>query len=344
MLLYLHLLLFCLFPIDRGDFSPPRFNVSLEVPAEQRWEPVLKHYDAAQLRKIMQHVIGSIAPKWVVSIIELLAHQLSWILPQPYETEIQGLSKALDLSLGEGLLINLAYELSSFCTSIVVQDTKGNIYHGRNLDYAFSDALRSLTVDLQFVKNGQIVYTGTTFIGFVGLWTGQRPNKFTISGNARVNRDWWRTVIAALFKRSPPPSWLIRDTLLEAGDFQAALKKLAYSPITADVYYILGGVRPTEGVIITRNLSGPVDIWPLIPMNGQWYRVETNYDHWKNPPPFDDRRTPAVHALNTTGQNNINLQALLKILTVKPVLNKSTVYTTLMCAAQPYYYRTLVRT
>ncbi|XP_067894767.1 N-acylethanolamine-hydrolyzing acid amidase-like isoform X2 [Heterodontus francisci] len=344
MVLLLQLLLLGLCSQGRGDFSPPRFNVSLEMPPAQRWEPVLKHYDAARFRRMVHQVIYSIAPKWVISIIEQLAPQLGLILPQPYEAEIQGISKALGLRLGDGLLINLVYEISGFCTSIVAQDSRGNIYHGRNLDYQFSDILRSLTVDLQFVKNGQIIYTGTTFVGFVGLWTGQSPNKFTISGNARVRGEWWKTMIAALLKRNPPPSWLIRDTLLEAADFQAALRKLANSPITANVYYILGGVKPTEGVIITRNLSGPVDIWPLMPMKGQWYRVETNYDHWKAPPPFDDRRTPAVRALNATGQDNINLHALFKVLSIKPVLNNFTVYTTLMCAAQPYDYRTLIWT
>ncbi|XP_067846387.1 N-acylethanolamine-hydrolyzing acid amidase-like isoform X1 [Heptranchias perlo] len=269
MLLFLQLLLFCLFTPGQGDFSPPRFNVSLDTPAAQRWEPVLRHYDAAEVQRIVRHVISSIVPKWVIPIIEQFEAQLGLILPQPYETEIQGICKALGLSLGDGLLINLAYEISDFCTSIVAQDSRGNIYHVRNLDFEFSDILRSLTVDLQFVKNGQIIYTGTTFIGFVGLWTGQSPNKFTISGNARVKGEWWKTLIAALLKRSPPPSWLIRDTLLEAADFQAALMKLANNPITANVYYILGGVKPNEGVIITRNLDGPVDIWPLIPMKGQ---------------------------------------------------------------------------
>ncbi|XP_072352408.1 N-acylethanolamine-hydrolyzing acid amidase-like isoform X3 [Scyliorhinus torazame] len=289
MLLYSQLLLLCLLPAGSGDFPAPRFNVSLELPPDQRWEPVLRHYDAAQFRRMVHQVIG-------------------------------------------------------FCTSIVAQDSRGNIYHGRNLDYAFIDILRSLTVDLQFVKNGQIVYKGTTFVGFVGLWTGQSANKFTISGNARVRGDWWETMIAALLKRDPPPSWLIRDTLLEAVDFQSALIKLSKSPITASVYYILAGVKPTEGVIITRNLNGPVDIWPLMPKKGQWYRVETNYDHWEPPPPYDDRRTPANHALNATGQKNINLPTLFKVLSIKPVLNNFTIYTTLMCAAQPYDYKTLVRT
>ncbi|MEE6521810.1 hypothetical protein FKM82_020129, partial [Ascaphus truei] len=72
-----------------------------------------------------------------------------------------------------------------FCTSIIAQDEKGNIYHGRNLDYSFGGLLRNLTTDLDFVKDGQIAYTGTTFLGYIGLWTGQSPYKFTVSGDQR---------------------------------------------------------------------------------------------------------------------------------------------------------------
>lgn len=43
-----------------------------------------------------------------------------------------------------------------FCTSIVAQDSRGHIYHGRNLDYPFGDFLRKMTMDVQFLKNGQV--------------------------------------------------------------------------------------------------------------------------------------------------------------------------------------------
>lgn len=42
-----------------------------------------------------------------------------------------------------------------FCTSIVAQDTKGNIYHGRNLDYPHN-ILRNLTINVIFQKNGVV--------------------------------------------------------------------------------------------------------------------------------------------------------------------------------------------
>lgn len=46
----------------------------------------------------------------------------------------------------------------------------------------FSDIKSSLCfIDTPF----QEVYRGTSFAGYVGLWTGQSPNKFTVSGDQR---------------------------------------------------------------------------------------------------------------------------------------------------------------
>ncbi|XP_050801167.1 N-acylethanolamine-hydrolyzing acid amidase isoform X2 [Gopherus flavomarginatus] len=230
------------------------------------------------------------------------------------------------------------------CTSIVAQDSKGNIYHGRNLDYAFGDILRKITIDVQFMQNGQVAYKGTTFMGYVGLWTGQSPHKFTISGDERAKGRWWENAIAAFLSRNIPVSWLIRDTLSKAADFQAAVLKLAATPIIADVYYIVAGTSPKEGVVITRNRRGPADIWPLEPTAGAWFRVETNYDHWTTPPPFDNRRAAAIKALNATGWENINFETLFQVLSVRPVLNNYTIYTTVMSAAAPDKYMTQIRT
>lgn len=44
-----------------------------------------------------------------------------------------------------------------FCTSIVAQDKNGHVYHGRNLDYPHP-VLRNLTVNIIFLKNGEVQY------------------------------------------------------------------------------------------------------------------------------------------------------------------------------------------
>ncbi|NXT28661.1 NAAA amidase, partial [Syrrhaptes paradoxus] len=131
---------------------------------------------------------------------------------------------------------------------------------------------------------------------------------------------WWENAIAAFLSRNYPVSWLVRDTLSRAEDFQSAVLRLAGTPIIAEVYYIVGGVSPKEGIVITRNRRGPADLWPLDPLGGALVRVETNYDHWTTPPPFDDRRTAAIKALNATGQQNINFDTLFKVFLLNSTL------------------------
>ncbi|NWI93676.1 NAAA amidase, partial [Pitta sordida] len=255
--------------------APLRCSVSLDSPAEQRWLPVLRHFDPAFLRAAVATIIDQSVPRWVHQVIRPIAAELEAFIPQPFAGEIAGLCKALGISLGDGILLNFAYESTAFCTSIVAQDNKGNVYHGRNLDYGFVDLLRNITIDVQFIKHGQVAYQGTTFFGYVGLWTGQSPHKFTISGDERViplfspkDGKWWENAIAAFLNRNYPVSWLVRDTLSRAQDFQSAVLRLAGIPIIAEVYYIVGGVSPKEGMVITRNRKGPADLWPLDPLGG----------------------------------------------------------------------------
>ncbi|KAE8630965.1 hypothetical protein XENTR_v10001033 [Xenopus tropicalis] len=327
------------------DVPAPRYNVSLDDPPEQRWEPVLKHYNYSLLREILDHFFNSVVPKWVHAIIRPLAEvELELYMNEPYAGEIRGMAKTIGVSVGDVVLLNLCYEATAFCTSIIAEDTNGNIYHGRNLDYFFPDLLRKITMDLNFIRNRQIAYTGTTFLGYVGLWTGQSPYKFTLSGDARERGGgWWKNAISAFLKRYSMVSWLMRDVLSDATDFEAAALQLSKTPIIAEVYYIMAGTQPNEGVVITRNRAGPADIWPLDSLRGEWFHVETNYDHWLAPPPSDDRRTPAIKAMNETGQANINADTLYKVLSVKPVLNSITVYTTVMSAAFPQNYTTWIR-
>ncbi|XP_046882338.1 N-acylethanolamine-hydrolyzing acid amidase-like isoform X2 [Hypomesus transpacificus] len=270
-------------------FYPPVVNISLDDPPEVRWAPLLKVFDVTDLNKAAAEVIDSTVPKWVHHALAPVVVALDKYIPSPYAGEIRGMASHFGATLSDIIILNFAYEISAFCTSIVAQDTSGHVYHGRNLDYPH-DVLRNLTINIIFLKNGEVAYRGTSFAGYVGLWTGQSPNKFTVSGDQRV-----------------------------------------------------AGVRGGEGVVITRDRQGPADIWPLDPLNGRWYRVETNFDHWLPPPSRDHRRDIANKALNATGQENINIDTLFQVLSVYPVCNGMTVYTTTMSAAFPDNYTSVIR-
>jgi N-acylethanolamine-hydrolysing acid amidase len=87
----------------------------------------------------------------------------------------------------------------------------------------------------------------------------------------------------------------------------------------------VGGTKPYEGTILTRNQSSLIDRWKLDGDSKgieKWYLLETNYDHWLPPPPDDDRRTPAMKAMNATTQEKLNDETLFAVLRMKPVCNK----------------------
>uniref|UniRef100_A0A671YNA4 N-acylethanolamine-hydrolyzing acid amidase n=1 Tax=Sparus aurata TaxID=8175 RepID=A0A671YNA4_SPAAU len=281
----------------RAQFAPPTVNISLDEDPEVRWAPLTKVFDVEYLKKAAAEVIDSTVPKWVHQALIPIVTALEKYVPQPYG-EIRGMASNLGGSLSDVIILNFAYEVTAFCTSIVAQDKNGHVYHGRNLDYPH-DVLRNMTVNVVFLKNGEVAYQGTTFAGYVGLWTGQSPNKFTVSGDQRGKTN---VVSAFLFRRSPV-SWLVRETLEAAEDFQDAVMRLSKIPIITGVYYIVAGVRAGEGAVITRDRTGPADIWPLEPCReGRWYRVETNYDHWLPPPARDHRNSGEVWCLTPLAQ------------------------------------------
>ncbi|XP_029115380.1 N-acylethanolamine-hydrolyzing acid amidase-like [Scleropages formosus] len=326
-----------------ADFTPPLVNVSLDDPPGQRWAPLVKVFDVEMLMRTATRVIDLLIPAWVHRAVAPVAEALEDYIPQPYAGEILGMASFFGSNISDIVLLNFAYEITAFCTSVVAQDSSGRLFHGRNLDYPAAELLRNVTVDVLFLRKGEVAYRGTTFAGYVGLWTGQSAQKFTVSANKRAKGYWWENLISAVLLKSSPDSWLIRETLAEAKDFQDAVKRLSTVPIICDVYYIVAGVRPGEGVVVTRDRLGSADIWPLNPARGEWFRVETNYDHWTPPPHSDDRRTPTMKALNATGQEHINLETLYKVLSAAPTCNGITIYTTTMSAAYPEKYRTVVR-
>ncbi|XP_071819447.1 N-acylethanolamine-hydrolyzing acid amidase-like [Apostichopus japonicus] len=323
-----------------------RFRVDLETPPEERWDHILKQYDIEKFRKIAKEVVNTFIPKLLVPTLNLIIAPLDKFIPEPYASEIKGIAKTSGLGLGEILGLNIVYDVTAFCTSIVAQDTKGAIWHGRNLDYKVTDELKNLTVVVDYYRNGTADYTTTSFLGQVGVFTGMRPHEFTISLNERdqgsVEKNIEALIEALILKKGMLTSFILRETIATRRNFRTAVDELSTTPLVAPVYIIVGGVRPSEGVVITRGQKD-AELWHLDAKSGRWWLLETNYDHWVPPPAHDDRRDPGNKAMEKVGQENINERTLFEVLSVEPVLNEHTAYTCLMSAARPDLYDAIIR-
>ncbi|XP_069049445.1 acid ceramidase [Lepisosteus oculatus] len=334
-------------PTFRGNVT--WYTVNLDLPPRQRWTQVIS--DKKTELGAMIQVIKDFANAFVPSgkLIELVDKDLPLILdtlPSPFNEEMKGIADASGLPLGEVILFNVFYEVFTACTSLIAEDTSGNLYHGRNLDFglflgwdmknkswAVTERLRPLVVNLDFQRNKKTIFKSTNFAGYVGMLTGIKPNTFTLTMNERFSLDGGFIGILEWILGRRDGVWmsfLTRSVLENATSYDDAKNQLSKTKMLAPAYFILGGNRSGQGCVITRSRRASLDIWEIDLERGRWYVLETNYDHWKEPLFLDDRRTPAMKCMNQTTQAKIAPATIYNVLSTKPVLNKLTTYTTLM--------------
>lgn len=130
--------------------------------------------------------------------------RLAETFPEPYRSEIRGMSDATGIGVEDFMLLNVFYELSSSCSAIVAKNIQGEIFLARNLDFGLllgwdfkndvffllnlksliikkkqtwmtTQLLRKITINLFFYKKKQLLFKSTALVGYVGILTGLKP-------------------------------------------------------------------------------------------------------------------------------------------------------------------------
>lgn len=333
----------------RPDLTPmPVHYVNLDLPPVQRWVHICANPTYKNIADGLYSYLNNLPNRG--HDIEALGTAALNLFPSEYAQEIIGCAGAFNISRGILALMNLAYELSDTggilppisaigCTSLIAESLNGNIFHARNLDFGaglgFTDDLRNMTAEIHYQASGKTLYKATHFIGYVGVLTGLKQGAFSFSINTRFRPGTLWQQIEDIVKELLNPNaqlvgFLTRNVLNNAPDWTTATYMLSNTPITCDVYFTVAGVSSGQGVVITRNETGPRDLWYLDSAKGTWFILETNYDHWTSPPWFDDRVVPGDNAMIAMGAKGLSIDGLINVLSVKPVLNLMTTYTNIL--------------
>jgi len=316
------------------DSNISTYYVNFSLPFEQRWIDIAHLYKAeiTSVRDILFHYL----PQELIGMAVELAAVVDYFLSD-YGAEIRGVAQGCGLSTGEILLLNLAYEISDFCTSIVAKNNKGLISHARNQDYDTS--LRKVTIQVIAVQgSGEEIYRSTTFAGFIGIPTGMVKDKFSISLNSRGNGgNIFENIWVAIMDGGLPATYLARKALEKQLSFDDAVDYLSSHPLISPVYYTIAGVKNNEGVVLSRNRLDTEDYWYLA--SDRWFLVQTNYDHWLPVPDGDNnRRNTAFKLMYQFGNDTMDVSVINQVLLTPPVLNNYTLYTALMTPVLGSYY------
>lgn len=317
-------------PAKGPSAATPSITVDLGLSPESRWAAASEQYKPGILSVLS--FVKSRIPSSALPALEQLGNVLDDYIEAPYAAEMRGIATAVGVPVADILAMNLYYELTTACTSIVAAAPDGTVYHGRNLDYGVP-GLAAVTVQAAFVRNSTVVYRAATYVGYVGVLTGMKPHAFSLSIDERdTNGTLWDNALEALFRRGRSVGFFLRSTLEAATTFGEALPLLQRTPLIAPSYLIIGGTRG-QAAVVTRDRAAAVDTWALNATEGRWFLVETNYDHWLPVPSRDDRRTPATQAMRSLGAAKLSNATMASVLLAYPNLNSLTTYTAVMSAS-----------
>jgi len=321
------------------------YIIDLDLPPSQRWTKVCTTPSYQAAAQFLYGVVSSILPDGGVYLGDVGAFLNDYYYPTDYGQEIKACGPQLGVPYGWLALFNLGYEVSDACTSIVAQTTSGKIYHARSMDFwagmGFTDTLKNITFISNFQRGGKTVFLGTSFAGYMGLLSGMKPNAFSVTIDTRFYPqglgDMFYEIMAAITEKNASlVSFLSRQVFENEWNWPSAVKQLSNTELIADVYYIVAGVSAGQGAVISRNRKNATDVW-ILDSPKRWFEVETNYDHWTNPPWFDDRVVPANRGMEAMGQQKLSLDGMLEVLSIKPVLNIQTTYSILASPADGIY-------
>ena len=321
------------------DHSIETFEINLDLPPQERWIEVVTVYKT-EILDIVDWILDHVVHPYERRPLEVAFDEIEHYFPNNLQIreEMEGVATLLGVSPGIILFLNLFYEMTNSCTSVVANDGIGGIWHGRNLDYGIPN-LQSIEVHLQFTKDGgKVVYEGTTFAMYIGIPTGMRPGGFSISQDQRYKGDpRWENIVEMLLKGGQGYSFMIRDILEHVPTYEEALERLQTTPLISPAYLIIAGTQTGEGAIISRERNGPADTWQLSEEDEHtWFLVQTNDDHWL--PPDDGRRDATNEHLRMYSPETMNSETMLKVMNMHPTLNELTMYTSVISAKENYFY------
>jgi hypothetical protein len=284
---------------------------------------------------------------FVESILEF-GYAIWTNLPDEIQRELAGFAAASSMPKEIVAVLNMAYELTDGCTSIVSTTTTGQILHARNLDFGqgFEDTehLRDMAVILDYTSGGKVIFSGIGIVGFAGVMTGLKNDAFGLSINTRFMPEGYYGLITNaldfLVKGYTTPTLLARTTFLTETNYSGAVAALSTVKLVAPVFYTVSGLGGYDGAIITRDREQTHDVRALSQQN--WYQLVTNYDWWTNPPWYDNRREQAIDSMVLMGQKRLAENGLVAVLSTRPVQNMETIYTSVV-SAKSHLFDTWVR-
>lgn len=227
----------------------PTEVLDLDLPPEKRWIHIVQNYEY-ELKKIYNQLnnqelsyLGSFGKYGLLGLINLFVG----LGKVKFIEELNSIAEVMEVPVSRVILMQLMYELSTCCTSSII-NTRQDPILVRTMDWNLT-SLDPLTINLNVKKGGRIIYQATTWVGYVGILTAVRPDHYAIAINYR--RSYTNTIwdnFKACISMRWPIGYLVRDILDGQVDHHGAVELFKKSTLIAPCYITM----------ISRRRKGPI--------------------------------------------------------------------------------------
>lgn len=247
---------------DQRTKPVPIFEVNLDLPPGQRWDHIIPHF--SQHFSLFDEFINvSLEQEFgylhgLVNLLLILLSYFSFLFDTEFIQELKGISQQTGeygVTFARLFQLNIAYDLIARCTSIAT-NSGDEVYHLRTMDWAdYKDLLRSLTVEVHFTQNSNVVFKTTQWVGMVGTFTGAKitnDDRFGLSINFRKVGGAFSSLVGTicfLIDRKPL-SFRIRKYLQYYPDASCVVIDVQRSWYSAPFYLLVSSTK--HSTLLTR--------------------------------------------------------------------------------------------
>lgn len=166
-------------------------EINLDLSSYERWEYMCNIYKAeldflnSQVPSLLDQGLGTSLEKLYSGYLT----SLNCRGIQPFSDELKGMSKASGISMNRLIALQLIYDFVCTTRCIVTENPQGIPTHGVCMLLLPGRSIKTRIVELHFTRNGEVVYSGTSFLAYVGLLTGYRRNAYSISISCSLPTD-----------------------------------------------------------------------------------------------------------------------------------------------------------
>lgn len=234
--------------------------IDVEFDEYLRWRRALRPHRAT-VRKLLtafnteaRRLLG----KQALALLKSSANLVNRMLGGAYREEMEEIAGALDVTLADVLLANLAYDGSTIggCTTFITSTRRGIPLHARNLDWEFPRGLlRKYTSLFRIYGAPAGDYLAVGWPGLFGILTALKPSRFSVTVNLVQHLHYTSSLklTGRALKGYWPSTWVTRQVMDEATSYSQARQQLERAFLLSPILYAVAGIAEKEAVIIERS-------------------------------------------------------------------------------------------